>query len=153
MPWPFSKRKPSLQIPPEDEQFWTVAEGDYGGEHLIVRANATAKRLIGHSRLPVKLGFAIPLNQPRSGGVPEPSENEVLQAVEELIASRVLAAGAGIHAMTLTTGAMKEFVFYVAPGLDIEGLHAGLREDVSSHEVHCVACSEPDWASYRSFVR
>ncbi len=47
---------------------------------------------------------------------------------------------------------MKEYVFYIAPGLDIAGLHATLREEVTSHDVQCMADEEPGWESFRDFV-
>lgn len=152
MRWPFSKRRGKLDIPPEDEQLWHVAESGYEGERLIVRFNEAARKLSGHPDLPIKLGFAIPFNRPQQGGFPDPGENQELAAVEDIISSRVLGGIVGVHAMTLTTGVMKEIVFYIAPGLDIARLHAGLREEVATHDVQCVASSEPDWVSFRRFV-
>ena len=152
MHWPFSKKHRELRIPPQDEQRWSVARRDDGGGPLLVRFNEAARELAGHPGLPVKLGFAVPLNLPNEGGLPDADENRQLAAVEDLIAQRVLADAVGLHAMTLTTGLMKEYVFYIAPGLDIAGLHAALRENVSSHEVQCMAIEEPGWASFRDFV-
>jgi len=54
--------------------------------------------------------------------------------------------------MTLTTGDMKEFVFYIAPGLDIARLHEAQRLEVSSHDLQCMAVEEPGWESFRSLV-
>jgi hypothetical protein len=150
--WPFSKKHRELRVPPQDEQRWSVVQGEDGGDPLLVRFNQAGRELAGHPGLPIKLGFAIPLRRPNKGGLPEPDENEELAAVEDLIAQRVLAKAVGLHAMTLTTGIMKEYVFYVAPGLDIAGLHAILREEVSSHEVQCMAIEEPGWESFRAFV-
>jgi hypothetical protein len=65
---------------------------------------------------------------------------------------RVLTNAVGLHAMTLTTGVMKEYVFYIAPGLDIAGLHAALLKDVSSHDVQCIAIEEQEWESFRDFT-
>lgn len=108
--------------------------------------------MAGHPALPIKLGFAIPLLRPNEGGLPDPNENAELAPIEDLIAERVLAGGEGLHAMTLTTGIMKEYVFYVPAGLDIAALHAALRAEVSSHDVQCMAIEEPDWESFRDFV-
>jgi hypothetical protein len=152
MRWPFSKKHSELTLPPEDAQRWSVASGDYGGGPLVVRFNESARDVAGHPALPIKLGFAVPLNRPNEGGLPDATENEELAAIEDLIAQRVLAGAVGVHAMTLTTGVMKEFVFYIAPGLDIAALHAALREQVQSHDVQCMAVEEPGWASFRGFV-
>ena len=117
-----------------------------------MRFNEAARKLAGHPGLPIKLGFAVPLQRRNEGGLPDPDENEKLAAVEDLIVQRVLVDVVGLQAMTLTTGIMKEYVFYIAPGLDIAKLHAALREEVSSHEVQCMAMEEPGWASFRNFV-
>jgi|JRYL01.1.fsa_nt_gb hypothetical protein len=155
MRWPFSRKQRDLThltIPPVDEQRWSVAQGEVGGCPLVVRFNESARKLAGHSGLPIKLGFAVPLNRPNHEGLPESAENEALGAVEDLVAQRVLASSAGLHAMTLTTGDMKEFVFYIAPGLDIARLHEVLRQEVPSHDLQCMAVEEPGWESFRSLV-
>ena len=152
MGWLFSKKLGDLEIPPVEDQLWSVAQGEHGGAPLLLRFNASAKSLAGHSKLPIKLGFAIPLNQPNEGGLPNPEENQELAAIEDLIEKRVLEVAVGIHAMTLTNGIMKELVFYIVPGVDIAGLHQELREAVRSHEVQCMAVQEPKWDSFRSMV-
>ena len=58
-----------------------------------------------------------------------------------------------MHALTLITGAMKEYVFYIATGVDIASLHAGVRDSVSSHEVQCIAVQEPVWSRIASSFR
>jgi hypothetical protein len=54
--------------------------------------------------------------------------------------------------MTLTTGVMKEFVFYIPSGRDIAGLHSALRAEVPTHDVQCMAVKEPNWNSFREFT-
>lgn len=154
MIWPFSKKTktPPLEIPPVDAQRWAVAQGDYGGAPLLLRFNETAKSVAGHPELPVKLGFAVPLVRPNEGGLPDPEENRTLDAIEDLVADRVLGSARALHAMTITNGLMKEFVFYVVPGLDIAALHAALRAEVTSHDLQCMAIHEPGWESFRAIV-
>lgn len=152
MRWPFSKKHRELRIPPQDEQRWRIAQGDYEGRPLLVRFNEAGRELAGHPGLPIKLGFAVQLHRPHEGGLPDADENEELGVLEDLIAQRVLADAVGLHAMTLTTGTMKEYVFYIAPGLDIARLHAALRKDVATHDLQCMAVEEPGWASFRAFT-
>jgi hypothetical protein len=152
MRWPFSRKHHELRIPPPGEQRWSVAQGDHGGSPVLVRFNVAARELAGHPGLPIKLGFAVPLQRPNEGGLPDADENAELAAIEDLIVERVLTDAVGLHAMTLTTGVMKEYVFYIAPGLDIAGLHAALRKAVSSHDVQCIAIEDPRWKSFRDFT-
>jgi len=152
MIWPFSKSPRKLQLPPEDDHHWGVVEGEYNGAALIVRFNRTAGEFAGHAGLPLKLGFAIPLNLPNEGGLPDPDENVDLDAIEDVIRREVAAATSGIHVMVLTTGVMKELIFYIAPGADIATLHQSVQNKVTGHEVQCMAVGDPDWESYRAFV-
>lgn len=152
MRWPFSKKNRELELPPRDGQRWSLAHGDHGGSPIILRFNESAKELVGHPALSIKLGFATPLNRPNEGGLPDAGENEELAAVEDRIVHRVLEGAVGLHAMTLTTGIMKEIVFYIAPGLDVAAVHAALREEIQSHDVQCMAVKEPGWESFRDLV-
>ena len=152
MRWPFSKKHAELKIPPVESQRWTVAVAEMDDGPLLVRINDSARALAGHAGLPIKLGFAVPLNQPNPGGHPDAAENEALGAVEDLVAQRVFEATIGIQVLTLTNGVMKEFVFYIPAGVDIARLHEGLRADVTTHDLQCIAEQEPKWQSFRSFV-
>lgn len=148
MRWPFSKQARDLALPALDEQRWSVAQAEVGGVPAIVRVNDTARAWRGHGQLPVKVGFAVRLNRPNGGGLPDPAENEQLAAIEDLVAAKVMAAGTGMHVLTLTTGLMQEYVFYVPIGLDVAQLHEGIRRAVESHEVQCFAVTEPAWDTY-----
>ena len=92
----------------------------------IIRYNETAKDWSGHPGLPVKLGFAVPLNSSNEVGLPEPGENEQLEEIEDVILREVEARTIGLHALVLTTGTMKEFVFYIPRGVDIKSIHEGV---------------------------
>jgi hypothetical protein len=150
--WPFSKQSRPLDLPSEGQHWWSVAQGDCEGAPLIVRCNQTAGDWVGHPGLPVKLGFAIPLIHPNQGGLPNSEENGELGTIEDLISQEVLSKTRGVHALTLTTGMMKELVFYIAPGADIAKLHESIQNQVTSHDVQCMAVEEPNWESYRAIV-
>jgi hypothetical protein len=106
----------------------------------------------GLDTLTCQFGFAIPLKHPDETGLPGPAENAELYPIEDLITREVSAKTRGIHALTLTTDTMKEFVFYIAPGADIANLHETIRSQVSSHDVQCIAVEEANWDSYRALV-
>jgi hypothetical protein len=125
---------------------------DDNGAPLLVRHNETAGQWAGRADLPIKLGLAVPLNRPHPGALPEEAENALLLEVEEVISRHVLARATGFHALTLTNGVMKEWVFYIAQGADIAALHAGIQAEVASHDVQCMAEEDPQWDTYRSFV-
>lgn len=150
--WPFTRKPRKLDLPADDQQRWSVAQAEDDGARLLVCFNETAGKWVGHSDLPIKLGFAVPLNRPSEDGLPDAAENAELLAIEDVIRQHVSAKTVGLHVLTLTTGAMKEWVFYVAPGADVASLHADIRRQVASHDVQCMAVEEQEWESYRAFV-
>jgi hypothetical protein len=152
--WPFSKKaKDIAQLPPisSDAMQWRVGETEYGGGPLLIRVNSTAKDWAGHPALPIKLGFAVPLNRPNEGGLPDLDENDQLDAIEDIVRQAVEARTKGVHALVLTTGMMKEFVFYVPRETDFQGLHQAIQAAVPTHDVQCMAEHEPKWDTYEQF--
>ena len=65
--WPFSKKIRKLEPPIDDEQRWSVALGRTREGPVLVRFNETAGEWVAHPDLPIKLGFAVPLNRPNEG--------------------------------------------------------------------------------------
>jgi hypothetical protein len=153
--WPFSRRQPDIKSLPQlgdDDQRWGVAEVGSPDSPLIVRYNETARDWNGHSELPIKLGFAIPVNSPNPSGLPDPDENQQFDEIEDIIAREIGSQTPALHALVLTTGEMKEFVFYIPHGVDIKAIHEAIRSAVTTHDVQCLAVIEPGWDSYRQFA-
>ena len=152
--WPFTRRRDLSTLPriSSEDHRWGVAEGAYDGAPLIVRFNSSAKEWLGHKALAIKLGFAVPLNAPNEGGLPDPDENPQLNDVEDVIVREVEAGATGILALVLTTGTMREFVFYITAGADIGAIHAAIQEGVSTHEVQCIGITDPKWDTYTEYA-
>ena len=153
--WPFKRKQIDIAtLPPlsNDRHSWGVAESGFDSSPLIIRYNETAREWIGHSELPVKLGIAIPLNAPDEGGLPSPDENEQLNEIEDIVVREIGARTHGLQALALTTGVMKEFVFYIPRDVDIKTIHESIQASVTTHEVQCMAEMEPKWDSYIQFA-
>ena len=152
--WPFKRKQPDINSLPslsDDHHSWGVAEADFDSSPLIIRYNESAHSWVGHSDLPIKLGFAIPLNSQSEHGLPDPAENDQLNEVEDIIIREIALRTHGLQALALTTGVMKEFVFYIPRGVDIEAIHEAIQAVVDTHEVQCIAEEEPGWDSYKQF--
>jgi hypothetical protein len=149
--WPFGKKYPELTKLDDLPEAWSVATVQYGGAPLIVRKNTGCSDWAGHPQLSIKIGFAIPLMKQIPGGLPDPAENQELTIVEDIIEEKTKSATKCIFALVLTTGTMKELVFYVSDGSVIADLHRGLQQVIKSHEIQCMAVVEKDWKTYRSF--
>lgn len=129
-----------------------MARGSHAGSPVLVRYNSTAAAWVGHPDLPVKLGFAIPLNSPNPGGLPDAEENQQLGVIEDLIVAKVSEAARAVLVLVITSGEMKEFIFYVEQKEFIPQLHQDLQNSIESHDVQCMATMEADWVTYRQFA-
>jgi hypothetical protein len=105
--WPFKRKQLDIATLPKLSDYshsWGVAQADVGSSPLIIRYNESARNWVGHPELPIKLGFAIPLNSPNEGGLPDPEENEQLNEIEDTVVREIEARTRALHAMALTTG-------------------------------------------------
>lgn len=136
---------------PCDDHKWGVGEGVHDNCPIFVRYNISAKDYIGSPKLSLKLGFAIPLMKPSIMGLPDPDENDDLDRIEDLIVKEIGKCCQGVFAMVLSTGKMKEYVFYINKCENIEATHKTIQMQISSHTVQYILVEEPDWKSYRVF--
>lgn len=150
--WPFKKYLPVTSLNSDSEE-WSVSRATTASGPMLVRVNTTAKQWAKHPDLGTRVGFAIPLNQPNPGGLPDPAENLTLNQIEDRILACLQASGPAIQALSITTGTFKEFVFYVQNGHIISGVHARLKAEISSHDVQCIAEHDAKWTVYSSFSR
>lgn len=153
--WPFKPKQLDINLLPPlsaDDCVWGVAESGFDSSPLIIRYNQSANEWVGHTDLPIKLGFAVPLNNPHENGLPDPDENELLSDIEDVIVREVGSRSRGLYVLALTIGGMKEFVFYIPRNVDIKAIHESIMALVESHEVQCIATIESRWDSYAEFV-
>lgn len=129
---------------------WQVSEREYEGSRLIARVNAAYRRAADQAEYAIRVGVAIPLNDPDESGLPQGTELEQLNAIED-----TLVESAGLHAAltcVLTTSAMREFVFHSRTSEWIEPFHRQMDEVIAEHEVQVMALRDPEWTFYRQIV-
>jgi hypothetical protein len=148
--WPFKKHLPITSLNSDDEK-WSVLEASAGSGPMLIRVNTTARQWVKHPELGIRVGFAIPLNQPNPGALPESLENFAINQAEDKIFAYLKSSGPAIHVLSITTRTFKEFVFYIKNGYIIPGVHEKLKAEITSHEVQCVAEHDAKWAVYSSF--
>lgn len=148
--WPFKKHLHIADLT-DDNDKWSVVETSTADGPMVVRINATAKRWAKHPALNIRVGFAIPLNQPNPHGLPESAENFAVNLMEDTILSQLKSFGPAIQALSITTGTFKEFVFYIENGDSVANIHEKLKAEMTSHEVQCMAVRDPDWTVYSAF--
>ena len=149
--WPFSQKHSDLSELELTSDQWSVFTADENSEPLVVLRNDAAGKWKWHPQLSLRIGFAMPLNNPNPGGLPTPEENMQLQAIEEIIAKEVVSTFRAVHVLSITNGVMKEFVYYEVSGPDIGELHQRIRTLVPSHDVQCIGARDPKWEIYTAF--
>ncbi len=131
---------------------WRVAQGLIEEAPVILRVNDNLKPFVGKSDHTLKIGFAIPLNNPNPGGLPNPEENEQLGSIEDRITQVLREKGSVVEALAITMGTFKEFVFYARPSMPVQAIHEKLMGEIKTHEVQCYAEIEPKWDTYRQWA-
>ncbi len=137
----------------KEEEQWSVFETSTSEGPLVFRINVSAAQWAKHPALGIRVGFALPLNQPVPGGLPDPAENRQLNDVEDQIFSCVMASGPAIEVLAISTGTFKEYIFYIQNGDAVAQMHDKLRSEITSHEVQCMAVHDPEWMVYASFAQ
>lgn len=153
--WPFKKRQQDISNLPllsDDCHRWGVATTEIDSSPLIIRFSESARDWVGHSGLPVRLGFVILLNSPNRYGLPGPDENKRIYAIEGIVIREIESRSPALHALVLTTGVMKEMIFYIPRGVDIKTIHESVQAAVGTHEVQCRAVLDSKWDCYLQFV-
>jgi|SRR5437762_1558798 len=149
--WPFKKTHP--EIPAEGvSESWTMFQGEYDGKPLIARANVGLKPFIGHPRYSHQVGVAIPLRTPDENGFPSSDESAELTDIEDNLCSELTSGNESLFAAVITTGGMREFVFYTSNPKSVELKLKKIRETVLGHTVQGMIRDDADWSVYRQFV-
>ena len=152
MVWPFLKKYPArdqLQF----RESWKVGHGEYGGKVLIARFNAGLKEIAGHPEYPYQVGIAVPLKEPTEQGLPTVDEDEALAIVEQQLAKVLEDARESLLVGVLSTGGMREFVFYTVDPAAVREKFERLQGTISSHELQLMIQEDPAWNVYRGFIR
>lgn len=138
--------------PPSDDRF-VAAVSDFKGAPLYLRLHYASLECPQTKEFPYKLAFAMPIKQPTTAGVPTADELDQLNAAEDLLRLETPKLFKGMHCMTLTTGLMREAVFYVQPQPRAEELANAIAQKIASHAVQVCYEPEPNWESFRYFTQ
>ncbi len=149
MGWLRRKKFEPLEFLPAEDR-WTVAEGQHGGNRMLVRMNTSAKDYAEHPELPVRLGIAIPLHAPRPDGMPNDVETKQLGEIEDRLFGALGASGRVV--LIISTNGMREFVSYVRTPDDAARVAQSVRAATTTHEVQHYVESDPKWDLFGQFT-
>jgi len=131
---------------------WAVLEGTNSGKVMFVRRNDAARGLSKHPEYHFRVGVALPLKAPNEHGLPGAAESEELNAIEDMLVPRLESEQRSLLVLTITTGGMREFVFYTRDRQFAQSVLEELRTEVSSHELQAYIEDDPGWQAYNQFA-
>jgi hypothetical protein len=134
------------------EAHWSVAKGVRGGKPIFVRRNQSAISLAGHAEYKFRVGVAVPLKEPNSDGLPTNAEMEQLNAIEDQLCAVLEKEQESLHVLSITTQAMREFVFYTRSPNGASSAIESLRAQPLTHELQSYVAEDPKWGVYAQFA-
>jgi hypothetical protein len=131
---------------------WTVCEGEYNGKPLLARVNVGLKPLVADSRYQHRIGVAVPFNSPDENGFPSGEESWKVSEIEDLLVAELEIHHESLFAVVITTGGMREFVFYTSDPHTAETKLKALAERIDSYQLQRVIEPDAGWTVYHQFV-
>jgi hypothetical protein len=149
--WPFSKKTRAPERLPIDGP-WSVLEGEHKGQILVVRSNTGYKgfgRVAGYEH---QVGIAVPLRAPEPNGLPSRAENAELEAIEKSICAELEFEAESLLVAIISTGGMREFVFYTRDPKQVERRFDFLRKRIPTHQIQLMIQADKRWKVYARFA-
>lgn len=108
--------------------------------------------LSGHPEYRFRMGIAVPLNNPNQEGLPSNDEMEQLNIIEDSLTNHLEADQVSLEVLAITTGGMREFIFYTRNPKTAITLLETLQKEISSHELQHYVEDDPNWDLYKEFA-
>lgn len=119
---------------------------------MFIRRNDTAVGFAGHPDYKFRIGVAIPLIAATEDGFPTADEMEKLNVIEDALTEQLEFEQRALHVLAITTGGMREFVFYSRIPASAEAIVENLRAKVSTHEIQSYVAEDAKWELFKQFV-
>ncbi len=130
---------------------WSIVHGAQDGQVLVARVHMGYQKFADRAAYPVRVGVATKVVKLAENGMPTAEENAVLLELEKRIQKVVEADREAILVVALTSGGVKEWVFYTSNPESTKQRMLALAPSVTSHKLQMVLAPDEDWAVYRDF--
>ena len=129
-----------------------MAEGQNDGRVMIVRSNTGYREFGTVPGYDHQVGIAVPLKKAETTGLPSPAEDALLGEVEDIICSSLEEQAESLLVAVISTGGMREFVFYTREPQRVQQRFEQLRNRITSHEIQLVIQPDRTWRIYAQLV-
>jgi hypothetical protein len=150
--WPFKKKSAIPDRLPIDGP-WSVAEGQNNGRAMIVRSNAGYLELGSLQDYEHQVGIAVPFRDAQANGLPSAGESAQLNHLEDAICSSLEEQAESLLVAIITTGGMREFVFYTRAPERVKEHFDKLRNQIATHTIQLMIQSDPRWRVYSQLAK
>jgi hypothetical protein len=147
MVWPFGKRTLKAQYLPIPDG-WAVMEGERNGLPVILRCHAGYRAFKGVAGYEYQVGIVVPLCAPEPSGLPSSPEVAELDQMEDAICSALEAERESLFVAVISTGGMREFVFYTRDPEQVKLKFEQLRASIKTHRIQLMIQPDKDWAVF-----
>jgi hypothetical protein len=144
-----SRKKEPLSpenLPIDDN--WHVTTGQRDGKPMFVRSHVGYREFKGVTGFEHQVGIAIPLRDPDANGLPKPAENEELNSIEDTICPLLEAGNESLFVAAVTTGGMREFIFYAKSPDQVKAKFQQLRDEIPDRKIQLKIQPDKDWVVY-----
>jgi len=94
------------------------------------------------------VGIAVRLHSPETTGLPSREENAELLAIEDAMCPALQEQAESLLVAIITTGGMREFVFYTHAPEQVKLRFERIRKSITSHEMQLMIQPDEDWEAY-----
>jgi hypothetical protein len=147
----FRKKNPSIDSITVQED-WSISQGIYDENVIFIRINNGLRKLAGHPEYAHQVGIAVPLNNPNEHGLPESDEGEELGVIEEHLLDSLLTDNESLFVGAITTGGMREFVFYTSSPEQVVNKFKTIQKIISTHELQLLIQLDKDWRTFKNLL-
>ena len=131
----------------------SVRQGSYDGRPMIVGLNDGLAPFAGDRLYPVRAAIAVQARQIDESGFPSSDDLERLGAFEDEFTSRFCAPGLAALAAVITTGGMREFVFYASDEPAFRASFNDWARTPKSHRIQMMLARDPKWSVYQTLAQ
>jgi len=147
----FGKKYPSRdQI--DTEGTWSMSQGTHEGKPIIARVDTGYREIAGHPEYAHQVGIAVRLASPDETGLPASEEFDPLTVIEDALCESLETENESLLVCVLTTGGMREFVFYTTAPEKVTEKFILLEARITSHEIQLMIQPDKSWSVYKQFI-
>jgi uncharacterized protein DUF695 len=134
------------------ESSWSVLQGEHNCKPMFIRRNESATQLKGHPKYDHRVGVATKIIVPNADGLPSIEEMKILNNIEDALSAAFEKKQDSLCVLTVTTNAMREFMFYTRVPTEIEARLNTVRQQFPSRELQFYVQVDSEWDGYAQFT-